>query len=150
MLQVLVSFFHSTPFGQVSVGVSRGGPPPSLLDGVCGKTKHFLIRELRKFVCSGVPERLSRLSIQLSISAQVMISRSVRSSLMSVSVLTVQNLLGILSRPLSLPLPCLYLHTRPVSKETSKTFKSKKEICQPLFKKQQFSGALLLTLPVDH
>ena len=51
---------------------------------------------------------LSQLSIQLLILAQVMISWFVSSSPTSGSELTVQNLLGILSLPLSLRLPNSY------------------------------------------
>ena len=56
----------------------------------------------------GVPGRLSQLSVQLLISAQVMISQFVRSSPTSGSVLTVQRLLEI-SLSLSLLLPAPFL-----------------------------------------
>ena len=46
-----------------------------------------------------------QVSVGLLISAQVMISRFVRLSPESGSLLTVQSLLGILFLPLSLPLP---------------------------------------------
>ena len=63
-----------------------------------------------------MPGCLSQLSIQLLISAQVMISQLVSSSPASGSALAVQGLLGILSLPLSLPLPCLgaqaWVHAR--------------------------------------
>ena len=52
----------------------------------------------------GAPGWLSRLSVQLL--AQVMILRFVRPSPASGSVLTAWSLLGILSLPCSLPLPC--------------------------------------------
>ena len=57
--------------------------------------------------CDGVPGWLSLLSIRLLVSIQVMISQSVRLSPVPGSVLTAQSLLGILSLPLSLPLPLL-------------------------------------------
>ena len=55
----------------------------------------------------GAPGWLGRLGVRLLISAQVLISRFVGLSPTSGSTLTVQGLLGILSPPLSLPLPCL-------------------------------------------
>ena len=51
----------------------------------------------------GAPGWLSLLSFRLLLSAQVMISRFVRSSPASGSVLTLQSLVGILSPPLSAP-----------------------------------------------
>ena len=62
----------------------------------------------------GVPGGLSRLSVRLSISTQVMISRFVSSSPASGSVLTAQSLepaWDSVSPSLSLPLP----HSRSVS-----------------------------------
>ena len=56
---------------------------------------------------SGVPGRLSRLSLRLLISSQAMISRFVSSSPVSGSALTVRSLLGILSLSPSLPAPPL-------------------------------------------
>ena len=53
----------------------------------------------------GAPGWLGRLGVRLLISAQVLISRFVGLSPTSGSTLTVQGLLGILSPPLSLPLP---------------------------------------------
>ena len=58
----------------------------------------------------GAPVWLSRLSLRLLISAQVMISRFVGLCPGSGSALTAQRLLGILSLPLSLPLLCLCVH----------------------------------------
>ena len=54
----------------------------------------------------GAPGWLRQLSIWPLILAQVMISQFVSSSPMSVSGLTVRNLLGIPSLPLSLPVSC--------------------------------------------
>ena len=56
------------------------------------------------------PEWLSWLSVWFLVSAQVMISQFMKWSPASGSVLTVRSLLGILSLPLSLPLPCLCAH----------------------------------------
>ena len=56
-----------------------------------------------KSVAAGVPGGLSPLSFRLLVSAQVTISRFVRLSPTSGSVLTVRSLLGILSLPLSAP-----------------------------------------------
>ena len=53
----------------------------------------------------GVPGQLIQLSVQLLVSAQVMISWFVGSSSTLDSVLTVQSLLRILSLPLSAPPP---------------------------------------------
>ena len=54
-----------------------------------------------------MPGWLSRLSVQLLVLDQVVISRVMSSSPASGSVLTVWSPLGILSLPLSLPRPCL-------------------------------------------
>ena len=56
-----------------------------------------------------MPGWLSWLSIQGLVSAQAVMSQFVSSSHTSGSVLTAQNLLGILSLPLSLPLPACKL-----------------------------------------
>ena len=53
----------------------------------------------------GTPGWLSRLSGRLLVSAQVMISRFLSLSPTSGSALTMWSLLGILSLPLSAPLP---------------------------------------------
>ena len=72
----------------------------SQLWGSLGK-EEFLLR-----VCFlGAPGWLSRLSIRLLILAQVLISWLAGSSNMSGPGLTARSLLGILSLPLSLPLP---------------------------------------------
>ena len=60
---------------------------------------------------SAVPGWLSRLSIRLLISAQVMISRFLRSSPVLGSVLTAWSLLRIFSLPLSLSLLLSHSHT---------------------------------------
>ena len=57
----------------------------------------------------------SRLSVQLLISAQVMISGFMGSSPGSSSVLTARTLLGIFSLPLSLPLPCLLSQNKQIN-----------------------------------
>ena len=55
-----------------------------------------------KWPCQGVPGRFSRLSVRLSVSAQVTISRFTGSSPTAGSARTVQSLPGVLSLSLSL------------------------------------------------
>ena len=64
-------------------------------------------RGFKSALTLGATGWLSQLSVQLLISAQVMILWFVSSSPASGSSPTAQSLLGILSLPLSLPLPCL-------------------------------------------
>ena len=68
----------------------------------------------------GVPGWLSRLSTQLLVLAQVMISLLVRSSPRSGSMLTAQSLLGILSLRLSAPPPGVHVHSLSLSLSQSK------------------------------
>ena len=63
----------------------------------------------------GVPGWLSQLSIRLLILAQVLISWFVISSPESGSEPDRQSLLGVLSLPLSLPLPCSLTHSLSLS-----------------------------------
>ena len=56
----------------------------------------------------GAPGWFSQLSVQLVVSSQVIISQFVSLSPASSSTLAKQTLLGILSLPLSLPLPCSF------------------------------------------
>ena len=63
----------------------------------------------------GAPGWLSQLSSRLLISAQVMISRFMRSSLRLGSVLTMRSLLGILCLSPSLPAPPLLVSVHAVS-----------------------------------
>ena len=70
----------------------------------------FLMQKLKpEKLGPGMPGWLSRLSIQLLVSAQVMLSQFVRLSPKSGSVLTAQSLLGILSFSL-----CLSLCSSPI------------------------------------
>ena len=69
-------------------------------------TKSWIILTIIITAFSGASGWLSRLSIQLLVSAQVMISWFRDSSPGSGSALTVQGLGCSLSLPLSLPLPC--------------------------------------------
>ena len=66
----------------------------------------------------GAPDWLSQLSIQLSVSAQVMISQFVSLSPASGSVLTAWSLLGILCLPHYLPLP--HVHAQSLSLKVNK------------------------------
>ena len=89
---------------------------------------HFHAPLAPNSVCSqksekGMPGWFSRLSSWLLISAQVIISQVVRSSPTSGSELTVWSLLGILSLPLSLPLP----HSRVLSLKINFFKKSEKK-----------------------
>ena len=61
----------------------------------------------RKILSWGHPGGSGRLGVRLSISAQVIISRLMGSSPTWGSAMTARSLLGILSLPLSLPLPRL-------------------------------------------
>ena len=70
--------------------------------------KEYYIKICLKKVGLGAPGWLSRLSIRLLILAQVMTSRFTGQSSASGSVLTARSLPGILSLPLSLPLPRLH------------------------------------------
>ena len=63
--------------------------------------KAFPESSFQKLSIPGAPVWLSTLSIQLLVSSQVMISQFVSSNSTLGSVLTVQNLLGILSLPSS-------------------------------------------------
>ena len=70
-------------------------------------------------VC-GAPGWLSRLRVQLLLSAQIVISQCVSSSPASGSVLTVQGLLGISSLSLSLSLPLSQEQINKTLKQTNK------------------------------
>ena len=80
-------------------------------DGINWQVKNTVI---------GAPWWLSQLSIRLLILAQVEISRFVSLSPTSGSVQIAQSLLGILSLPLSLPLPCLYSLSLKINLKTYK------------------------------
>ena len=75
--------------------------PTGFADGVRSGVKESGVKDNWGL---GVPGGLRRLSVRPSISAQVTISRFMRSSPRSDSVLTAWSLLGILSLPLSLSL----------------------------------------------
>ena len=91
-----------------------------------------------KNICR-TPECLSRLSVRFLISAQVMISPFMKSSPTAGSGLTAQSLLGILSLPLSLPLPRSQVHAFKIKKKTN--IKGKRE--QLLFSKILNVGYIL-------
>ena len=74
----------------------------------------------------GVSGWLSRLSIQLLISAQVMILQFMGSSPTLGSALTAENLLGILS--LSATPPCIHMHVRSLSLKINKLLKKMKKL----------------------
>ena len=78
--------------------------------------KHAVNSLILKQIIIGAPGWLSWLRVRLLVWAQGMISRFVRLSPMSGSVLTVQSLLGILCLPLSLPLPHSHTCTHTLSK----------------------------------
>ena len=84
-----------------------------------------------------VPWWLSRLSAQLLISAEVMISCCVSSSPVSGSTLTVHCLLGVFSPILSLPLP----HVLCVSQNKLKKFTTTKK------RNTDFEGRPIIYLP---
>ena len=75
---------------------------------------------LSKDEWNGVPGWLHQLGVQLLVSAQVMVLRFVSSSPTWGSVLTVWSLLGILSLPVSLPLPALCLKINRFFKKLKK------------------------------
>ena len=97
-LSLKLGFF----FGETIIPVL----PSDCEDSVCLVPGRGSVKSIEKGV-GGTPGWLSRLSTQLLVLAQVMISRFVSSSPASGSTLTAGNLLGILSLslPLSLPLP---------------------------------------------
>ena len=72
------------------------------LDSLVGNSDDPTWGKIPKKGAAGAPEWLSRLSVQLLVLAQVMISWFMSLSPALGSVLTVQNLPGILSLPLSL------------------------------------------------